>query len=510
MATRSAASPEPTGSAPVALGIDNVSKVYPGGTQALKSVSLELRPGWVHSLVGANGAGKSTLIKIIAGAERPTSGTLRWQGRPVDWRRPSDASHAGVAVVHQQSPVSPALSVLENVYLGEGAGAVWNAAARRADLAELCASIGYEIDPGRPVAELSIGDRQMVSILRALARRPRLILLDEPTASITPSERAGVLGAARRLADTGVAVVFVSHFLNEVTDISDTVSVLRDGRLVDSFDAADMSQDRMISGIVGSRLRAVEDAAAPAAAEPHDEVLTVRGLRSTAMSTPADLTVRRGEIVGLAGLLGSGRTELLRAIFGADKRVAGEVRVDGRPISGDPVNAVRRGVAYVPEDRLGQGLIGDWEIWRNVSMADLDGLSRRFGLLAPSRERERAERACAELGVVAGSIDTPVRELSGGNAQKVVFAKWIYKKHSVLLLDEPTAGIDVGGKADLITLIRTLASKGIGIVVVLSEFEELLSVAHRVVLINRGRLGASYLSTDVSVAELTAAAGGLS
>jgi ribose transport system ATP-binding protein len=510
MMTRSAAGPEPTGQAAVALEIDNVSKIYPGGTQALKSVSLELRPGRVHSLVGANGAGKSTLIKIIAGAERPTSGALRWQGHPVDWRRPSDAQRAGVAVVHQQSPVSPALSVLENVYLGAGAGAVWNAAPRRADLAALCASIGFEIDPGHPVAELSIGDRQMVSILRALARRPQLILLDEPTASITASERVGVLGAARRLADTGVAVVFVSHFLNEVFDISDTVSVLRDGRLVDSFDAPDMSRNRMISGIVGSRLRAVEDAAPPAAPEWGDEVLRVRGLRSTAMTTPTDLRVRRGEIVGLAGLLGSGRTELLRAIYGADKRVAGEVRVDGRPLSGGPANAVRRGVAYVPEDRLGQGLIGDWEIWRNVSMADLGGLSRRFGLLAPSRERERAERACAELGVVAGSIDTPVRELSGGNAQKVVFAKWIYKKHSLLLLDEPTAGIDVAGKADLITLIRTLASKGIGIVVVLSEFEELLSVAHRVVVMNRGRLGASYLSNDVSVAELTAAAGGLS
>ena len=507
---RPAAGPHPPGPAAVALAIDNVSKIYPGGTQALKSVSLELRSGWVHGLVGANGAGKSTLIKIIAGAERPTSGTLRWQGRPVEWRRPSDASHAGVAVVHQQSPVSPALSVLENVYLGAGAGAVWNAAHRRADLAVLCASIGFEIDPGRPVAELSIGDRQMVSILRALARRPKLILLDEPTASISASERVGVLGAARRLADTGVAVVFVSHFLNEVIDISDTVSVLRDGQLVDSFDAPDMPRDRMISGIVGSRLRAVEDAAPSATLEPGEDVLTVRGLRSTAMTTPADLTVRRGEIVGLAGLLGSGRTELLRAIYGADKRVAGEVRVDGRPLSGGPSNAVRRGVAYVPEDRLGQGLIGDWEIWRNVSMGDLGGLSRRFGLLDPSRERERAGRACTELGVVAGSIDTPVRELSGGNAQKVVFAKWTYKKHSVLLLDEPTAGIDVGGKADLITLIRTLASRGIGIVVALSEFEELLSVSHRVVLINHGRLGASYPSTDVSVAELTAAAGGLS
>ncbi|MDT4905156.1 MAG: ribose transport system ATP-binding protein, partial [Pseudonocardiales bacterium] len=477
-------------------------------TRALKGVSLHLRPGQVHGLVGANGAGKSTLIKIIAGAQRPTTGALRWQGEPVEWRRPADAQEAGVAVVHQQSPVSPALTVLENVYLGAGAGTVWSPRNRQADFAELCASIDFRIDPNEIVAGLSIGDRQMVSILRALARRPQLILLDEPTASITPAERSGVLGAARRLAGTGVAVVFVSHFLNEVSEISDVVSVLRDGALVDSFGADELTEERMVAGIVGSRLRAIENT--HVSLPPGEAVLEVRGLRSPAMAEPVDLTVRRGEIVGLAGLLGSGRTELLKAIFGADRRVAGEIVVDGQSLSGGPAAAVKRGVAFVPEDRLGQGLIGDWEIWRNVSLADLANLSGRFRRLLPSRERARAAQACAELGVVAPSIDTPVRDLSGGNAQKVVFAKWIYKKHAVLLLDEPTAGVDVGGKADLIMLIRALAARGMGIVVVLSEFEELLSVADRVVVMNRGTVTGGYASDEVSVAELTAAAGGLS
>ncbi|MDT5141368.1 MAG: ribose transport system ATP-binding protein [Mycobacterium sp.] len=495
-------------SAPVGLQIDQVAKTYPSGTRALKGVSLQLRPGQVHGLVGANGAGKSTLIKIIAGAERPTAGGLRWQGNPVNWRRPADAQAAGVAVVHQQSPVSPALTVLENVYLGAGAGTFWSPRNRQADFAELCASVDFRIDPNMVVASLSIGDRQMVSILRALARRPQLILLDEPTASITPAERTGVLGAARRLAATGVAVVFVSHFLNEVADICDVVSILRDGALVDSFTADELTEDRMVAAIVGDRLRAVESTHQPQA--PGDPVLEVRGLRSAAMAEPVDLTVRRGEIVGVAGLLGSGRTELLKAIFGADHRIAGEVLVDGQALSGGPANAVRRGVALVPEDRLAQGLIGDWEIWRNVSMADLGNLSGRFRRLNPSRERARAVQACAELGVVAPSIDTPVRDLSGGNAQKVVFAKWIYKTHAVLLLDEPTAGIDVGGKADLITLIRALAARGTGIVVVLSEFEELLSVADRIVVINRGAITGGYASDEVSVAALTAAAGGLS
>ena len=490
-----------------ALEIAQVTKVYPGGTRALRGVSLTVMPGLVHGLVGANGAGKSTLIKIIAGAERPTTGTLRWQGAPVDWRRPADAQAAGVAVVHQQSPVAPALSVLENVYLGQRSSRLWKPRDRQRDFDELRTSIGFTIDANAPVSELSVGDRQMVSILRALAQRPSLILLDEPTASITPSERAGVLGAARSLAAGGVAVVFISHFLNEVMQVCDVVSVLRDGALVDELDSSSMSVERMVSGIVGNRLHAVESS--KPVHELGSAVLKVRDLRSAAMAAPVTLEVKRGEIVGIAGLLGSGRTSLLRAIFGADRRISGEVFVDDKPLAARPAAVVKGGVAFVPEDRLGQGLIGDWEIWRNASMADLGRLSRRFGLLNPAKERARAIQARAELGVAAASIDTLVKDLSGGNAQKVVFAKWIYKTNQVLLLDEPTAGVDVGGKADLIKLIRAVAARGIGIVVVLSEFEELLSVTDRVLVLRHGKITAEFASDEVSVSELTASAGGL-
>ncbi|MCW2919610.1 MAG: putative ATP-binding transporter protein [Actinomycetia bacterium] len=499
------ASEGPAGSP--ALEIAEVTKVYPGGTQALRGVSLTMRHGLVHGLVGANGAGKSTLIKIIAGAERPTTGVLRWQGTPADWRRPADAQAAGVAVVHQQSPVAPALSVLENVYLGQKSARLWRPRDRQRDFDELCSSIGFAIDPNAQVSELSVGDRQMVSILRALAQHPSMILLDEPTASITPAERAGVLSAARSLATGGVAVVFVSHFLNEVMQVCDVVSVLRDGTLVDEMDASSMSVERMVSGIVGNRLRAVENS--KPAHEFGSAVLKVRNLKSAKMAEPVTLDVKRGEIVGIAGLLGSGRTSLLKAIFGADQRASGEVLIDDKPLAPTPAAAVKGGVAFVPEDRLGQGLIGDWEIWRNVSMADLGQLSRRFKLLNPAKERARAIQACAELGVVAASIDTLVKDLSGGNAQKVVFAKWIYKTHHVLLLDEPTAGVDVGGKADLIKLIRALAARGMGIVVVLSEFEELLSVTDRVLVLRHGKITADFASDEVSVSELTASAGGL-
>jgi ribose transport system ATP-binding protein len=484
-----------------------VTKTYPGGTQALRGVSLELRPGVVHGLVGANGSGKSTLIKIIAGAERPTTGTLRWHGAGADWRRPADAQTAGVSVVHQQSPVAAALTVLENVYLGQRSARMWRPRERQRDYEELCAQIGFSIDPHTPVADLSIGDRQLVSILRALAQRPSLILFDEPTASITPAERTGVLGALRSLAAAGVSVLFVSHFLNEVMQACDVVSVLRDGRLVDELDASTMSVERMVSGIVGDRLRAVE--VAKPVHEQGEAILQVHELQSINMLAPVSLRVKRGEILGVAGLLGSGRTELLKAIFGADRRVSGKVLVNDTPIGSTPARAVADGVAFVPEDRLTQGLVGDWEIWRNVSMADLGRLSR-FGVLNPTKERARAAQACADLGVVAPSIDTPVKDLSGGNAQKVVFAKWIYKKHHVLLLDEPTAGVDVGGKADLINLIRAQAARGVGIVVVLSEFEELLSVADRIVVLRHGAIVADVDSESVSVADLTALAGGLS
>ena len=491
-----------------ALEVRNVTKTYPGGTQALRGVSLRVEPGVVHGLVGANGAGKSTLIKIIAGAERPTDGALLWHGAPVDWKRPADAGAAGVAVVHQQSPVAPGLNVLENVYLGQGSPVLWKPRDRARDFADLCGRVGFSIDPYAPVAGLSIGDRQMVSILRALAKGASLILLDEPTASISPAERTGVLAAAQSLARTGdVAVLFASHFLDEVMQICTTVSVLRDGTLVDELTGTSMAVERMVTGILGRRLRAVEEMVA--SRQVGAPVLQVRELATVATAAPVSFEVRRGEIVGIAGLLGSGRTSLLKAVFGADRRVGGSVLVNDKKLAARPGAAVKGGVAFVPEDRLGQGLIAGWEIWRNIAMADLGHLSHRLGFLDVRRQRARARQACDELGIVAPSIDTPVRDLSGGNAQKVVFAKWIYKTHHVLLLDEPTAGVDVGGKADLLQLIRGLASRGTGVVVVLSEFEELLSIADRVLVLRHGQLTREFRSADVTVGQLTAAVGGL-
>jgi ribose transport system ATP-binding protein len=488
------------------LELRSVSKVYVGGTRALKDVSMAVRPGLVHGLVGGNGAGKSTLIKIIAGAEAPTSGTMTWRGEPAQFRRPADAVSSGIAVVHQQSPVAPGLNVIENVYLGHGAGISWLPARRLEHFRTTCRRLDYVIDPFARVGDLSIGDRQMVSILRALATGAAMIVLDEPTASIGRAERQAVLQSARRLAVSGTAVVFVSHFLDEIVAICDRVSVLRDGRLVDEMEEGAVDEDRILSGIVGERLEAIEKA------RPNKvmgkPVLEVSALTSATLSTPIDVELRAGEIVGLAGLLGSGRTELLRSIFGADRRVGGAVTVAGRGVAGRPGDAVRAGMAFVPEDRGGQGLIPEWEIWRNISLTDLGGLSKS-GVLDVAAERRRAQQACDDLGIVAESVDTPVNRLSGGNAQKVVFAKWIYRAPSVLLLDEPTAGIDVGGKADLIRLIRDVASRGAAILVAISDFDELLSVADRVLVMRHGDVVRDLDVTSIDTSSLTAMVGGL-
>jgi ribose transport system ATP-binding protein len=488
------------------LELRSVSKVYVGGTRALRDVSVAVRPGLVHGLVGGNGAGKSTLIKIIAGAEAPTTGTLRWRGEPAQFRRPADAVSAGIAVVHQQSPVAPALNVIENVYLGHGAGGSWLPSRRLEHFRRTCERLDYVIDPFERVSELSIGDRQMVSILRALATGAAMIVLDEPTASIGRAEREAVLRSARRLAVNGTAVLFVSHFLDEIVAICDRVSVLRDGRLVDEMEEGAVDEHRILRGIVGERLEAIEKARpSKAMGKP---VLEVSALTSSTVRNPIDVRLRAGEIVGLAGLLGSGRTALLRSIFGADRRVTGAVTVEGCAVAARPGDAVRAGMAFVPEDRAGQGLIPEWEIWRNISLTDLGGLSRS-GVLDVGAERRRAEQACTDLGIVAESIDTPVSRLSGGNAQKVVFAKWIYGALSVLLLDEPTAGIDVSGKADLIGLIRDLASRGAAILVAISDFDELLSVADRVLVMRHGDVVRDVAAASIDTSSLTAIVGGL-
>jgi ribose transport system ATP-binding protein len=493
------------------LTMTDVRKTYGNGTAALRGVSLTVRAGTVHGLIGANGAGKSTLIKILSGWQQATGGTVAWHGEPVDWSTPAQALAAGMAAVHQHTPLVDSLTVLENVFLGRRGAHRWDAARRRIELGELADRVGYPVDGDQQVSELSVGARQMVAILQALARDPAVVLLDEPTAALSPTEREVLFRSVRRLRDRGTTFVYVSHFLDEVMALTDHLTVLRDGLVVADTPTGRTTRTELVAAVVGDRLaRAESRPAAPPARVGGEPLLQVRDLVSAGRFGPVSLTVHRGEVVGLAGLLGSGRTELLQAVYGADPACSGTTRLaGGSPLRRSPRAGVRAGLALVPEDRARQGFLRDWAIWRNVSLPYLSRLSWRRLVPRVHREQDLARRAVEQLGIVTGSVDSPVGELSGGNAQKVVFAKWLYGPAQVFLLDEPSAGVDVGAKADIIQLIRRLAEEGRGVLMVTSEFEELLTACDRILVVRRGLIVADLAAADTDLHELTALASGL-
>ncbi|GIF63867.1 putative ribose/galactose/methyl galactoside import ATP-binding protein 1 [Asanoa ishikariensis] len=500
-------SSDPGGTPPI-LDVRDVHKVYRTGTHALRGVSMRVRPGTVHGLIGANGAGKSTLIKILSGAQTVSDGEIAWRGEPAHWSSPSQALADGLAAVYQHMPLVPSLSVLDNVFLGHTGSVRWDRTRRTRELAELCDRVGYPLDGDDLVGDLSIGARQMVAILQALARGPALVLLDEPTAALSPSEREILFASVRRLRDTGTTFIYVSHFLDEVLDLTDHLTVLRDGLVVLDAPTASTDEAALITAIVGERLAAFEADAPSPARDLGEVVLAVDDLASGAAFGPLSFSVRAGEVVGIAGLLGSGRTELLQAIYGADRAVTGSVTVNGRDRPRGPQVAVRRGMALVPEDRARQGFLADWEIWRNISLPDLPRLSWRRMFPHTGRERAQARQAVEDLGIKTQTIDSKVGDLSGGNAQKVVFAKWLYGNASIFLLDEPTAGVDVGAKSDILHLIRRLAQRGAAVLIVTSEFEELIGSCDRILVLRRGALVADLVSAETDVHEVTAIASG--
>ncbi len=494
------------------LRMQGVTMVYPDGTRALRGVDLSVTKGSIHGLIGANGAGKSTLIKIISGANRMTDGEILWRGESVSWQTPSQAQEAGIATVYQDTPLVDTLTVVENVYVAHRGGAFWKAGEARRRFASLCEHVGYQIDADLPVSELSIGERQMVAIMQGVSREPELLILDEPTASLSRDEREVVAQVMRTLAGHGVCVVFVSHLLDEVLALTDALTVLLDGRVTLERTTEGITEAELVSAIIGdSRILASESSRKPFAervtsAQP---ILRVAGLHSPGRVHATDLEIAAGEIVGVAGLLGSGRSELLHAIFGSDSAARGTVELDGRRVGRSPVDSVRAGIALVPEDRQRQALLRDWEIWRNVTLPHLPAVSwKRF---FPQRQSEhaRALSAIRTLSIKAASDETPVSGLSGGNAQKVVLGRWLSPGVRVLLLDEPTVGIDVGAKADVRHFIERQADEGRGVLIVDSEFTELMAICDRIIVINRGRVVAERRTAETSVDELVSLASGL-
>jgi len=492
---------------PHLLQLEGLAKVFPNGTVALRGVDLTIRAGLVHGLLGANGAGKSTLIKILSGALPATAGTITWCGERVSWRRPVDPQAAGVATLHQHIPLVGTLSVLENVFLGDTSG--WRRTRElETRLQRLLQSIGYDIDPHALVGDLSIGQRQMVAILQALAMKARLIIMDEPTASLATAERAIVYRTIQHLARVEcAAVLFVSHFLDEIVALTDEVTVLRDGVAVLHADTKDLDEGKIAEAIVGRAVTTLtrEPQRIDYSAPP---MLEIEQLTSAGKLAPCSFTLHAGEVLGLAGFLGSGRSELLHAIFGADREARGEVRMLGKKVGRSPAAAVRAGLGLVPEDRMAQGLIPGFALWQNATLPFLESVAWRDFLMSHRLEVARAQDAVARLRIKAASVDVPVADLSGGNAQKVSIAKWLTGATKVLLLDEPTVGVDIGAKVEILQNIRSLAAAGAGVIMVSSEFEELLSVADRVLVLRDGGIVAERQVTETTEHELILLAGG--
>jgi len=474
------------------LQLTGVRKRF-GGVVALNGVSFALRPGEVHALVGENGAGKSTLIKILCGIVRRDAGTITLDGAPYDPHGPAHAKAQGIQVVHQEFNLLPYLSVAENICFenlprrsfGRVDTPALEARARRA-----LDAIGLrEVDVHRPVATLGVAHRQLVEIARALMDDSRILILDEPTATLTARETELLFAIIAGLKAKGVAIVFVSHHLNEVFAICDRVTVLRNGESVITADIADTTPDQLVASMVGRQLAAAM--ATPRTIETGGRTaLSVRDLRPPASSNPEGVSfdLHYGEILGIAGLVGSGRSEVLRAIFAADLPLSGTLQRDGeRRRYRSPKDAIRDGLGFVTEDRKDEGLILDMAISANVSLASLKRVSR-LGLLDRAKEAQLTEDLGREIRLKYGGVNDPAATLSGGNQQKVVLAKWLANGPKVLLLDEPTRGVDVGAKAEIYTLLRGLAEQGLALLVVSSELPELITLCDRILVMSKHRI----------------------
>ena len=485
---------------PPLLTMSGITKSFPG-VRALDGVDLEVLAGEVHCLLGQNGAGKSTLIKVLAGAHQPDDGTITWRGERTALRSPIAAMRLGIATIYQELDLVEGLSVAENVFLGHeptAAGFVVRGREARTTTAALLKRLGHgEIDPARLVGDLSAAQQQIVSMARALSHDVRLIVMDEPSAALDPDEVDNLFRIVYALTADGVAVVYISHRLEEIRRIGDRVTVLKDGRAVaGGLPAKDTPTRDVVALMTGRNVEYVfpDRPVDPLLPEP---VLTVKGLSREGEFAPLDLELRPGEIVGLAGLVGSGRSEILETIYGARKATTGQVTVGGQTLRPGSVRAaVRAGLGLAPEERKAQALLMLESVTRNVSVSSMSRFSHG-GWLDSGKEREAALAATRELSLRPDNPSVPVRTLSGGNQQKAVLARWLLRGCRVLLLDEPTRGVDVGARAELYAVIRRLADDGLAVLMVSSEVPEVLGLADRVLVLREGQVVHEAPATDL-------------
>jgi ribose transport system ATP-binding protein len=474
-----------------AVSMRGISKSF-SGVRVLDQVDFELRKGEIHALAGGNGAGKSTLMKILVGVYTLDSGTFTVGGQQVRFTSIQDARKAGVGMVFQEFSLVPTLTVAQNVFLtreAHGRAGLLDDRESERRTRELFRTMGVEVDPRRPLDQLPTVYWQLTEIAKALSQDARVLIMDEPTAALAKTETAQLFELMRRLQDQGISIVYISHRMEEIFEVCDRITVLRDGRVVLTEELAKLTMEQAINQIVGRKLeQAMEWKEREVPADPDaDVLLEVRSLTSGTKLRGIDLQLRKGEVLGLAGLMGSGRTEFARAIFGIDDIDSGEILLRGRPIDiGSPQDAIAAGIALIPEDRRAQGLVVDHTVKENFLLPLLGRLSRR-GFVDDGAGSRLAKSFISRLSIQLRSLDQPIRLLSGGNQQKVVIAKWLGTEPQILIMDEPTAGVDIGTKGEIVNMIRAFAEAGNGVIIISSELPELLAVSDRVLILRDGR-----------------------
>ena len=480
-----------------ALSLTDASKSF-GSVVALSDGKVELLPGEIHGLIGENGAGKSTLVKILAGVHSPDAARFEVDGNPVVFRNVADSKAAGISVIYQEPTLFPDLTVAENIYVGrqpKGSLGLIDRSKMRNDAAALFQRLGVQLSPDRVAVGLSIADQQIIEIAKAISLDSSVLVMDEPTAALSGTEVERLFSVVRSLRDDGAAIMFISHRFDEIFELTDRVTVMRDGRYVATHSTADVSIEALVLEMVG---RDIDQLFPKQEAAVGDVVLEVENLGRGSVFRDIDLTVRSGEIVALAGLVGAGRTEVARAVFGVDRYDTGTIRIDGVELAGgSPSAAIDAGIAFVPEDRRKQGLVMAMSIQHNITLTLRNTLAR-FGLIKGSIEHQAARNWATQLQVKAGSLRDDATTLSGGNQQKVVLAKWLATDPRLLIVDEPTRGIDVGTKAEVHRIMSDLAGRGVAILMISSELPEVIGMADRVLVMREGRLTATIDRHDAT------------
>jgi rhamnose transport system ATP-binding protein len=487
------------------LSLKGARKTF-GAVVALENGQIELFPGEIHALVGENGAGKSTLVKILAGVHAPDKGDFSIKGSPVSFRGVAESKSAGISVIYQEPTLFPDLSVAENIFIGRQPTNRWGLISRKTmneATTGLFDQLGISMSPDRQADGLSIADQQIIEIAKAISMDAEILVMDEPTAALSGAEVERLFAVARSLRDRGVAILFISHRFDEIFALTDRITVMRDGAYVSTHETSKTTEPEIIKEMVGRDINSLFPKLETVIGEV---VLEVDGLSSLGKFRDISLRVNAGEIVSLAGLVGAGRTEVARAIFGIDPIDAGKIIFEGQELRNHrPAKSISLGMGFVPEDRRKQGLVLELPIRRNATLTLLKKLAK-MGLISPKREREAAKVWTDKLQVKSGSLDNPASTLSGGNQQKVVLAKWIAVEPKLLIVDEPTRGIDVGTKAEVHRLLSSLAQQGVGILMISSELPEVLGMADRIYVMREGQVTKELTRKEASAEKVMAAA----